>query len=165
MKISHPGKLASRRKAQSGQVVIEVIGSIIIFTIMLALVMSISVYLYFQQALVTAAREGARQASLNSQLGTAASEGAGVAAVEAQIQNNIRQLTGQEYSPTVATITVIPPSDSAVQTPGSRTVRVNIQWQMTNPVGIAGLLDALGTDGSAFKTIPVWATATMRYEE
>jgi hypothetical protein len=159
------GKALRRRPAQSGQVVIEVIVGIIIFTIMLALVMSISVYLYFQQALVTAAREGAREASLNNEIGLGGSEAAGTANIRAYVENTIEKLTGQEATPGVATITVIPPSQSPNQTSGNRTVTVNIQWQMQNPIGIGNMLDALGTDGDRFKTFPVYATATMRYEE
>jgi hypothetical protein len=154
-----------RHKAASGQVVIEAIASIIIFTMMLALVMSISVYLYFQQALVTAAREGARHAALNADLGSASTQQDGMDTVEDFIADEVQQLTGQSYSPGVASIIVTPPSASADQTPGRRNVRVDITWNMTNPIGIAGFINALGGDGSAFDQIPVSATATMRYEE
>ncbi|MCE3236042.1 MAG: hypothetical protein K0Q50_2222 [Vampirovibrio sp.] len=154
-----------RRKAHSGQVVIEAIASIIIFTIMIALVMSISVYLYFQQALVTSAREGARQAALSSEIGSASTEQQGISNVQTYIQNEIQQLTGQSFDPGIATITVLPPSQSASQTPGQRDVTVQITWNMTNPIGISGLVEAFGADGSAFATIPVSAAATMRYEE
>jgi hypothetical protein len=153
------------RKAASGQVVIETIASILMFTLMLATVMSISVYLYFQQALVTAAREGARHAALDTSLGSASSEQDGMTTVETYVADEIQQLTGQSFSPSVATITVTPPSASSDQTPGRRNVRVDITWNMTNPVGVGAFMDALGADGSAFKTIPVSASATMRYEE
>jgi Flp pilus assembly protein TadG len=157
-----------RRKAASGQAVIESIVSIILFVMLLALVMSISVYLYFQQALVTAAREGARQASLSSSIGTSSTESSGISSVQSFVQTEIQQLTGQTYSPSVATITVTPPSNTSVspdQTPGRRNVRVVIQWQMQNPIGISGFINALGGNGNAFNKIPVTATATMRYEE
>ncbi len=154
-----------KRAAQSGQVVIEMIGGLVIFSMMLALVMSISAYLYFQQALVTAAREGAREASLNNDIGTPGSENKGVTTVKNYVSDTIEALTGQETTTSVATITVVPPSQSLSQASGDRTVRVDIQWKMTNPVGVAGLMDALGGDGSHFRTIPVYATATMRYEE
>lgn len=158
-------KRLSRKAANSGQAVIEIIAGVVIFTIMMSLIMSISAYLYFQQALVTAAREGARHASFNSDLGEGGSEQAGSGEVQTYVENTILQLTGQQASPGVATITVVPPSQSADQTSGKRTVSVNIEWQMENPIGIAGFLDALGTDGDAFRTFPVYATATMRYEE
>lgn len=154
-----------RNASQSGQAVIEVIVGIIFFTIMLALIMSISAYLYFQQALVTAAREGARQASLNNEIGAGGSELAGTTEIQAYVENTIERLTDQQAAPGVATITVIPPSQSADQTSGNRTVTVNIEWQMQNPVGISGFLKALGANGDRFKTFPVYATATMRYEE
>ncbi|WP_373532085.1 TadE family protein [Vampirovibrio sp.] len=159
------GKPDRKNRAQSGQAVIEMVAGIVMFTIMLALVMSISMYLYFQQALVTAAREGARQASLSSELGNDGSEQAGINAVQAYVITSIRNLTGQQASPAVATITVVPPSASLVQNPGERTVTVNIEWQMNNPVGISRFLNALGADGRKFQTFPVFATATMRYEE
>lgn len=156
---------AHRRKAASGQVVIEVIASIIMFTIMLAMVMSISVYLYFQQALVTAAREGCRQASLDSSIGAQSTEQTGVNNVKTYVQTEIQRLTGQTFNSSTATITVVPPSQSASQVSGQRDVQVQITWQMTNPVGIGNFVEAFGADGSAFKTIPVSASATMRYEE
>jgi hypothetical protein len=127
---------------------VESIVSIIVFVIMLSLIMSISIYLYFQQALVTTAREGARQASLNSDMGTSGNQQAGMNYVSTYVQNEFKQLTGQTYTPTMATITVIPPSASANQTLGYRTVTVTIDWKMKNPIGI-----------------PCHATATMRYEE
>lgn len=153
------------RRAKSGQVVVEAVASIIIFTMMLALVMSVSVYLYFQQALVTAAREGARQASLNSDLGAGATEQNGIDTVKTYVTEEIEKLTGQTDTDGSAVITVTPPSQSASQTAGKREVSVVINWKMINPIGVSGLLEALGADGSAFSTIPVYATATMRYEE
>jgi len=153
------------RKAARGQVVVESIVSIIIFTIMLSLIMSISVYLYFQQALVTTAREGARQASLNADLAAGSTQAAGINYVTSYVKNEFLQLTGQSYDSSMATITVTPPSASANQTPGYRTVAVTIDWKMKNPIGIAKMLNAMKVDGSAFDTIPCHATATMRYEE
>lgn len=156
---------ARKRKAASGQVVIEVLASIIIFTIMLALVMSISVYLYFQQALVTAAREGCRQAALSATIGAQSTEQAGINTVKTFVQNQIQKLTGQTFSASTATITVLPPSQSASQAFGQRDVQVNITWNMKNPIGISKMLNAMGAEDTAFDTIPVYASATMRYEE
>jgi uncharacterized protein (UPF0333 family) len=158
-------KKTIKRKRKSGQAIVESIFGILIFTILLALIMSITAYLYFQQALVTAAREGARQASLNSDIGAPGTENAGVTYVKNYVIDEIQKLTGQVYSSTTATITISPPSQSPNQTNGKRMVIVTIDWKMKNPVNIAGLLNALGTDGSAFDVIPVYATATMRYEE
>jgi len=152
------------RRASAGQAVIESIVSLILFVMMLGLIMAISVYLYFQQALVTAAREGAREASLNADLGSLSSESGGIADVEDYVANEIQQLTGQVIGNN-ANIVVTPPSASASQVPGERTVRVDISWSLNNPVGIGNFLTAMGGDGSAFTTIPVSATATMRYEE
>ena len=158
-------KFMARRKRKSGQAIIESIVGILIFCILLALIMSITAYLYFQQALVTAAREGARQASLNSDIGALNTENAGINYVQNYVITEIEQLTGQSYNSSQASIVVTPPSKSPSQVNGKRMVTVAINWKMKNPVNIAGLLRALGTDGSAFETIPVYAMATMRYEE
>jgi hypothetical protein len=148
-----------------GQAILESIFGIIMFTIILTLTMSITAYLYFQQAMVTAAREGARQAALNTEIGTSATESAGIAYVRSYVIDEVKHLTGQTFDSDIATITVIPPSQSEDQTPGQRMVSVSINWQMKNPINISGFLNALGADGSAFDTIPVKAMATMRYEE
>ncbi len=159
------GKSRSGTGRQSGQAIIEMIGGMIIFTLLLAMVMSLSMYLYFQQALVTAAREGARHASLNNNLGSTSTERTGISEIQSYVTTSIRNLTGQTVSPSVATITVSPPSESASQTIGNRTVTVSIQWRMTNPLGVANFLNALGANGDNFRTFPVAASATMRYEE
>src|SRR5690606_11916825 len=140
-----------------GQAIIESIVGILIFTILLALIMSVTVYLYFQQALVTAAREGARQAALNSDIGALNTENAGINYVENYVINEIQQLTGQSYNSNQASIVVTPPSQSPSQINGKRMVTVTINWNLKNPVNIAGLLRALGANGSAFETIPVYA--------
>lgn len=158
-------QLKAGRSKKSGQAIIESIVGILIFTILLALVVSITAYLYFQQALVTAAREGARQASLNADIGAPGTENAGVSYVQNYVIDEIQQLTGQTYDGNNATIVVTPPSQSPNQMSGKRMVTVTIDWKMKNPVNIAGLLNALGANGSAFEVIPVHAMATMRYEE
>ncbi len=159
------GKRLSLNGQHSGQAIIEMIGGMIIFTLLLAMVMSLSMYLYFQQALVTAAREGARHASLNRNMASSSTEQTGITEVQTYVTTSIQNLTGQTVTPAVATITVSPPSDSASQTPGNRNVTVSIQWRMTNPLGVANFLNALGGNGENFRTFPVAASATMRYEE
>jgi hypothetical protein len=153
------------RSRKAGQAIVESIVGILIFTMLLAFIMSITAYLYFQQALVTAAREGARQASLNTDIGATTTESAGKAYVKNYVIDEIQQLTGQTYNSTMASITVSPPSQSPNQANGKRMVSVTINWNMKNPVNIAGFVEAMGADGSAFDVIPVYAMATMRYEE
>lgn len=164
---SSTGKRGSRkhfrRRAERGQAIIESIASIILFAMLLALVMTVTVYLYFQQALVTCAREGARMASLNTTMAT--DEASAEDDIIAYVEDEVRALTGQTFDNGEGTIEVVGPSMSANQTPGQRTVTVTITYNMQNPIGVAGFINALGGDGSAFGTIPVTATATMRYEE
>lgn len=148
------------RRSASGQVVIESIASILIFTIILAVIMTITMWLYLQQALVTSAREGARQASLNASLGSVATQSAGVSTVQTYVQNTVRSLTGQTIN--ASQITVTGPTGT---TPGQRTVAVTLSMNLKNPLGIAGLFNALGTSGNSFDNIPMSASATLRYEE
>lgn len=147
--------------SQKGQGVIEIIGSLIIFTIMLSLMMSVSVYLYIQHAMVSVAREGTRSASLNTKLGETATSNAGISETRTFVKNSALQIAGSTL--TDGEITVTPPSPTG--TLGQRTVTVTINHTMNNPVNIAGFLEALGADGEEFRHIPVSATATMRYEE
>lgn len=159
-----PLRLISRsrrfRQPATGQVVVESIASIIIFTMMLALVMTITLWLYLQQATVTAAREGARQASLNSDLGVTGTRTTAVNTIKTYVINSVRQLTGK----TVATseINVTGPTGA---TTGQRTVTVTINTTFRNPVRISNFLEALGADGTPFDRVPLTGTATMRYEE
>lgn len=162
---SHQRPAVQRRAASSGQAVIECVGSLILFTLMMTIMVSITAFLYFQQALVTAAREGARQASLHPAFNSPATEGQGINQVRTLVARQIQQLTGQVYDPDSATITVVPPSESDDQTPGQRTVSVIIRWQLANPVGVSGFMNALGANGETFRSIPVGAIAVMRYEE
>jgi hypothetical protein len=147
------------RKAAPGQVVIESIASMILFTIMLTLIMSICMWLYIEQALVTSAREGARQASLNAEIATSSTQASGISAVKSYVKDEVLHLTGQQLADSNITVTV------PTGTSGSRTVSVSIQMNMKNPVRISDLLGALGANGSAFDSIPVGGKATMRYEE
>ena len=150
------------KRGQKGQAVIEILASIIIFTIMLALIMTVSAYLYVQHAMISAAREGARMASLNADLGTAAGQGAGEDSIVAYVQDSVQKLTGQNID--AADITVEPPDLAAAS--GAKQVRVTINYQMNNPIPIAEFLTALGVDDtSGIAQIPVTATAAMRYEE
>lgn len=153
--------VSRRLKAHKGQAIIESTVSIILFAMLIALVMTVTLYLYIQQAMVTAAREGARMASLNADMAT--DEAAGTTTVKEYVKNEIAALTGQ--TATDDDITVLGPSSSANQTAGERTVTVSINYTMDNPVNIAGFINALGGDGSAFDNIPVQSSATMRYEE
>lgn len=151
-------RLARPRK---GQGVIELTASLIIFVLMIAIMMSISAYLYTQHAFVTAARDGARKAAVNINLGDPSTEATGVQEIEAEVINSVAQLTGQSID--AENIVVTPPDAGAAA--GDRTVSVDIAWDMPNPVNAAGFVEALGGNGEAFRDIPIFSTSTMRYEE
>lgn len=151
--------LAMRRS--KGQGVIEIIASLLIFVIMICVMLSISLFLYVQHATVSAVREGARFAALNPEIGDPATQADGIDAVQDYLINASQQLAGMQIQP--AEITVTPPDPGQPQ--GSRTVRVEVRYDMQNPIPIDGFMHAFGTTGDKFTHMPIYATATMRYEE
>ncbi len=149
-----------KHRAAEGQAIIEIVGGLIIFTIMLCLIMTITGWLYLQQAIVTSAREGARQASLNDALGVLTTQVTGITATQAYVINEVKSLTGQAI--TASNVTVTPPTGVV----GSRMVTVTIKMNFVNPVKIDGFLSGVGVTGAnTFGTIPVSSQATMRYED
>ncbi|MGE0199514.1 MAG: TadE/TadG family type IV pilus assembly protein [Candidatus Melainabacteria bacterium] len=152
----------NHRGRHGGQGLIEIIGMLVVFTILICMMTSISAYLYVQHALTTVAREGARVASLNSDLADAANQSSAEDEIKSYVQNAMMQMTGQSLE--ADSIDVTPPD--AAGTSGERTVTVAINYNMDNPVPIDSFLSAFpNTDGNHFSTIPVFSTATMRYEE
>lgn len=151
----------SRRRRRKGQSMIELTASLIMFVIMIALIFSISAYLYMQHAMVSAAREGARTASLNTDIGDSDTQADGVNDVEDYVVTAVNNLTGITIEP--ENVTVTPPDPGAAQ--GERTVTVQINYSMENPLPIAAFLQAFGASGEGLDIIPVVASATMRYEE
>ena len=149
------------RKRQKGQAVIELTVSIIMFVLMIALTFSISTYLYVQHAIISAAREGARQAALNTDIGDTSTQSAGQQTVEDYVVSNVQSLTGLTME--TQNVTVTPPASNGQV--GDRTVTVQINYTMQNPLPVAAFLQALGASGEGLDTIPVASTATMRYEE
>lgn len=149
------------RKREKGQSVIELTASIIMFVIMMGLVFSISAYLYVQHAMVSAAREGARNASLNTEIGDEDTTQEGVDAVEAYVVEAVQSMTGLDMEN--ENVTVTPPD--AGEAVGERMVTVQINYNMENPLPIAGFLQAFGASGEGLDAFPITAVATMRYEE
>lgn len=148
-------------RAQKGQAVLEITASLIIFVIMLSIIMSISLYLYVQHAAVSTVREGARFASLNTDIGNPATEGVGISAVQAYVQNTATQLAGLTLN--AEDVVVTPPDPAGIQ--GERNVQVEMTFNVTNPIGISGFLSAFGVEGNSFEEFPIHAEAIMRYEE
>jgi hypothetical protein len=146
------------RKAKRGQALIESTISIILFTMLLATMVSFCVYLYMQQAIVTVAREGARQASLTDDLAN------NTDSVEQYVKDEVRSLTGQNFDNGTGSIMVDGPLPST-SNPNINVVTVSIDYSIPNPIPIGSFMTALGGDGTAFNSIPVAASATMRYED
>ena len=127
-------------------------------SLMFALVCSGFVFLYTQTTLISAARQGARVAAVNMDL--ASNPSSVQTAVYDQVNTYFQQTTGQTLA--ASDVTVTGPTGATV---GQRNVQVTVQYSMPNPLGVAGLLSALGGDGAPWQSFPVSATATMRYEE
>lgn len=155
--------LKCERKYKKGQGVLELTATIIMFVAMIALIFSTSSYLYLQHAMVSVAREGARTASLNPDLGSADAGEVNAAEDEVveYVQNSATSLTGQALDED--DITVMAPDQGLPA--DDQTVTVQINYQMENPIPVAGFLQAFGASGEGLDTIPVFATATMRFEQ
>jgi hypothetical protein len=140
-----------RRQARKGQAVVELIPSIIIFTLMIAMIASASFYLFIQHAVVSAAREGARTAALSEPDEAEAN-------ATQRVQTFLQSTTGQ--TPTLVDV------EGPTGPVGQRNYRVTVDLDLQNPIPIQQLLTALGAGaGVNLESIPVTASAEMRYEE
>jgi hypothetical protein len=148
-------------KAEKGQAVVEMVGNIIIFGIMLCMVSGLSCYLYLQHTLLTAAREGARTGALHAGFGSGDSAGA-EAAVKQKVKDFMLATAGQTLVDNDIDVTAPDPAD----TDGDRSVGVSITYNVANPINVADFIMALsGTDHTGLRTFTLQAAAQMRYEE
>ncbi len=152
------------RTCFKGQATVELMFSIMMFVSMLGTLIMVSLYLYMSNTLLTAAKEGARVASINQDL--AATQGSttyndGVSAVQSWVQSFMQTSSG----------IVLPTSDVSVSGPtgtvGSRTVQVTVSYQFQDPLAIRTFMSELGGHGtsSGLDTYTLTNSATMRYEE
>lgn len=154
----------------SGQGMLEIIAGLILFVLLTLATLFVSMYLYVQHAVVTAAREGARIASLSEEIGNPSSVSAGVAAVKSHVIDFMRSTTGIDMSE--SDISVEPPS--AAEATGERTVQVEINYMLGEVLPMSDLFanfSSSSPDGSppdadsGFSDINVVARAKMHYEE
>ncbi len=150
-----------RASASKGQAIIEMLFSIIMFAIMLSSVVAMSSYLYVQHATITVAREGARIAALNTDLGTVGSVAAGETEIENYIINMLSTTSG--ITLTEGDVIITPPSD--LDPVGDRSVQVEIDYDLNNPIPVGAILSALTGNSYGFDTISIHSEATMHYEE
>jgi hypothetical protein len=148
--------------AAAGQSVFEVIAGMLFMALLLTAVGSTSIYLYLQNTAATAVREGARMAALSSDVE------ADSANIIARVQAIMASASGQTV-PSSA-IAVVPPSTSDAV--GARQVTVSMNFDMPtplNPGAVFGHFIGSGTVGQTDEglpvTVPLAASATMRYEE
>ena len=158
----------AKRAKSKGQAVIELTLSTIMFTILVTLVASVSIYLYVQHSVVSAAREGVRVASTDPNFESGGNQAQGITDVKNRVKDFMASATGQTLDDSNSEIDVTPPDATDPQ--GQRTVQVQVTYTMQNPIPIADFIAAVGSSGSAdsnnpLKEIPVTATATMRFEE
>lgn len=159
-----PQKRSAQLKGQAqGQAMVELCGSVIIFAIMAALMTSLSIVLYMQHVVITAAREGARTGAVSTAFANN-NEQAGINAVNSKVSEVIQQMAGQSLTAENSDIEVTAPDDGDPY--GERTVRVTVTYNMTNPIPIGSFIEGMsGGDQSGLKSIPITASASMRYEE
>jgi hypothetical protein len=147
-----------------GQAIVEAVGTVVVTSIMIGLLTGASYYLYVQQALITAARDAARIASVSSTLGDPATQAAAKTEVINYVKDYIEDTLGQTVGSQAVTVT--PPSANGNQ--GSRQVTVEIAYDLETPAVAVSLMSSFShsaDNGLAIASFPVYAKATMRYEE
>ena len=150
----------SYRKAAKGQGIFELVTGMIFFILMSLAFSGLSVYIYVTHSGITAVREGARIGSLNNEIG-GVDVAAGTTAVSQRVIDFMAVSTGQVIPPGAVTVTPPNPADPI----GARTVTVTLNYNMPTPLNPAAAFSGFSGGGSSPVTVPVFATATMRYEE
>jgi len=147
--------------ATEGQGIIEMIASLLMFMLLISLVVNISTYLYVQHSMVTAAREGARVASLNEDIGSPSSASSGITDVRDHVIDMVSSTTGITLANN--NITVTPPDPS--EPTGERTVSVEISMTFDQILPSAEFASAISQSSVEEETPLLHAEATMHYEE
>jgi hypothetical protein len=149
---------------KKGQAVVDLVASITIFATMTALITTVSYYLYVWHALLTATREGARLASVQSNFQNGGNTATGIAEVQQLVKDFALSTCGQVLDNTNSTITVTPPNPAGVF--GNRTVTVKLIYNIPNPIPIAsGVQSLTGQTYSNLQALPMVSQTSMRFEE
>jgi Flp pilus assembly protein TadG len=139
--------------------------SLLMFSLSFLLIATGCVYLYMQNAVVSAARVGARAASVSNDLGGSNATSASTArsAIAQQVKTYLTGLAGSSgLDVPLGNIVLTGPTGTA----GSRNVTVTITGTFKDPLSANSFISGLGgTGGSAYNGFPLSASATMRYEE
>jgi TadE-like protein len=149
------------KKRQYGQASIELAMSVLMFVTMMGLLIGLSIYLYINHVFLTAAREGARMAAIDTNFANGGTQATGIQDVQTWVINFVQ--SSSSFQLTNNNISVSGPNGSVI---GDRTMTVNVSYQLQNPVQILTFINRL-TGGSAegLDTFTINDTATMRYEE
>ncbi|MCA9788601.1 MAG: hypothetical protein KC476_08060 [Cyanobacteria bacterium HKST-UBA06] len=146
---------------QRGQASVDLVGSLIMFTVMMGFLASMSVFLYINNVFTTAASMGARTAAVEGALADAGTFSQGESAVKQVVKDFVGNSTG----------ITLEDSDISVSMPtgtfGERTVTVQIVEVMESPVKVMTLLNNMREEGSSGHEdeFTISASATMHYEE
>jgi Flp pilus assembly protein TadG len=148
---------------RKGQAIIELTFTFISFVLMLGFMVAISLYLYIHHTVLTAAKEGARFASIESQLGAPATYAAGVTAVQNRVKTFLLTSANINIVNPTGIIMVNAPSGATV---GNRTVTVQVNYGFKNPIQMLKIFNQLGGGAPlADEIVSINHTVTMRYEE
>jgi hypothetical protein len=145
---------------RAGQASIELVMSLLMFVMMLGSLLSLSMYMYINHSFLTASKEGARTAAVETNLANASTYSTGLSNVRTWVKSFVSSSTGIQLADSNITLT------GPTGTYGSRTVAVTVTYNFQNPVQIRTFMNRLG-GGSAtgLDTFTITNTATMRYEE
>jgi Flp pilus assembly protein TadG len=160
-RIIEPMKRFLKQK-RSGQAIVEMCFSLIMFAIMISLISTLCVFLYVQSNLITAAREGARVAASDPNFKAAGTVATGITNVKNRVTSYFTQTTAQTIPN--GNITVTGPTGAV----GYRNMLVQVNFTLNNPIPIGSFLAALGVDPTVtdkISTISMTSSASTRYEE
>ena len=151
------------RGRQRGQASVDLVASQIMFSIMLASLVSISLFLYLNHAFATAAAIGGRVASSDVNIGNPTTFATGEANVKTQVKQFIKSASGIELQNNQ--ITVTQPTGAL----GSRQVKVSITHNVDSPIKVQSMMSQMAHPGQAppqdADKFAISSAATFHYED
>lgn len=153
--------LLSRR--QKGQASVDIVASLIMFSIMLASLVSISLFLYLNHAFATAAAIGGRVASSDVNIGNPTTFATGEANVKSQVKDFIKSASGIELENNQISVTA--PTGAI----GNRQVKVSITHNVDSPIKVQSMMSQMAHPGQpppeGADKFTISSAATFHYED
>ena len=151
------------RQRQKGQASVDLVASLVMFSIMLASLVSISLFLYLNHAFTTAAAIGGRVASSDVNIGSPTTFATGEANVRSQVKQFIESASGITLSDNQIAVT------QPRRALGSRQVTVSITHDVDSPIKVQPMMNEMAHPGQAppagADKFTISSSATFHYED